>query len=71
MSEGLLFLVPIVDKRWQITPLSRKFEFPAYTYIKVNNLFKFSAQASDLVPFVAYGIKDKIPSEIKPPSMEN
>jgi hypothetical protein len=29
--------------------------------------FKFSAQGSDLAPFVGNGIKVKIPSEIKPP----
>ena len=30
-------------------------------------IFKFSAQNSDLAPFVANGTKVKIPSEIKPP----
>ena len=36
--------------------------FPA-----LSNLFKFSAQGSDLAPFVGNGTKDKIPYEIKPP----
>ena len=31
------------------------------------NLFKFSAQGSDLALFVSNGTKVKIPSEIKPP----
>ena len=33
----------------------------------VNKLFKFSAQGSDLAPFVGNGTKIKILSEIKPP----
>ena len=35
--------------------------------LTANNLFKFSAQGSDLVPFVGNLTKVKIPSEIKPP----
>ena len=35
--------------------------------IKATNLFKFSAQGSDLAPFVGNLTKVKIPSEIEPP----
>ena len=52
ISEGILTLVPLPKKKCQICPLSRKFEFPAFT---VNNLFKFSAQGRDLAPFFGYG----------------
>ena len=36
----------------------------------VTNLFKFSAQESNLVPFIGNGAKVKIRSEIKPPFEE-
>ena len=32
--------------------------------------FKFSAQGSDLAPFVGNGTQVKIPSEIKPPLVQ-
>ena len=51
---------PIANKRWQITTQSRKLEFPAHL------LFKFSAEGSDLAPFIGNMTKPKIPSEIKP-----
>ena len=35
--------------------------------ITIKNLFKFSAQGSDLVPFIANETKAKVPSDIKPP----
>ena len=44
-------------------PLTEHLNFPPIT---VNNLFKFSAQWSDLALFVGNGTKVKIPSEIKP-----
>ena len=49
------------NKRCQISPLSRKFEFPAL-YSKQLILIKF-----DFAPFDGNGTKVKIPSEIKPP----
>ena len=52
---------PITNKRFQITPLSKNFEFPP-----ISNLFKFSAQGHGLDNFVGNGTKVKIPSEIKP-----
>ena len=62
-SEGILILVPLPTKGAK-SLLRRKFEFPSKT---VNNLlFKFSAQESNLAPFVGDGNKVKIPSEIKP-----
>ena len=46
------------------SPEQQNFNFLTITG---NNLFKFSAQESDLAPFVDNGTKVKIPSEIKPP----
>ena len=44
-------------KSCQITPLSRKFDFPTIT---VNNSSKFSTQESYLAPFLRNGTKVKI-----------
>ena len=69
LSEGIFSLAPLLTKSAKSLPWAENLNFPPI--LKVNNLFKFSAQASDLVPFVAYGTQDKIPSEIKPPLMKN
>ena len=67
ISEVILSLVPLPTKGAK-SLLRRKFEFPSKT---VNNLlFKFSAQESNLAPFVGDGNKVKITSEIKPPLLK-
>jgi hypothetical protein len=38
-----------------------------FPFTTVNNLFKFSAQRTDLAPYIGNGTKVKIPFEIKPP----
>ena len=65
ISEDIFNLDPLPKKRCTMTLLSRKFEFPASNL--VNNLFKFSAQESDLAPFFGNGTKVKIPSEMNLP----
>ena len=50
------------QKRCQISPLSRKFE---YLFSEKGGKFKLSAQGQDLAPFVGDGTRVKILSEIK------
>ena len=58
----MFWLVP--TPRCPISPLSRKSEFsPPFTV----NIFKCSAQGTDLTPFLGNGTKVKVPSDIKPP----
>ena len=62
--EGALILVPLPTKgaKWA--------ENLNFLPITVNNLFKFSAQGSNLAPFIGNGTKVQIPSEIKPPFLK-
>ena len=56
------FLWSHCQKRCQISPLSRKFE---YLFSEKGGKFKLSAQGQDLAPFVGDGTRVKILSEIK------
>ena len=58
--NGIVTLVPLPTKGVKSLFRAENLDFP------VNNLFKFSAQESNLVPFVSNEPKFKIPSEIKP-----
>ena len=51
----------VLKEIFQITIQIREFEFATKT---VDNLFKFSAQESNLSPFVRNGTNVKIPSEL-------
>ena len=62
ISESILTLVPLPTKGAESLPWEEKSNFPPFS---VNNLLKFSAQGSDLAPFVGNGTKPKIPFEIK------
>ena len=57
---------PIVNKRCQITPLSRKWN-NLYTLPREVQIFCSWSDDSDLTTFVANRTKVKIPSDIKPP----
>ena len=62
ISEGVLVPLPAEDSK--SLPWAKNLNLPP---IKVNKLFIFSAQRSDLAPFIGNGTKVKIHSEIKPP----
>ena len=68
-SKGSFFVRKFnaAQKKCQITILSRKFELSTHSTKQLTYLFKFSAQGSDLAPFIGNGTKVKIFSEIKPP----
>ena len=52
ISEGILTFVPLPTKGAKSLSIAENLNFLP---IKVNNLFKFSAQGSDLAPFVGNG----------------
>ena len=64
MIKGDYLSESLLKEIFQITIQIREFKFATQA---VDNLFKFSAQESDLAPFIGNGTKFKIPSEIKPP----
>ena len=64
ISKGILILDPFPTKGAESLPWAENLNFLLLT---VNNVFKFSAQGSNLTPFIGNGTKVKIPSEIEPP----
>jgi hypothetical protein len=64
IQKVLFFLVPSTTQGAKSLPCAESLNFPPMI---VNNLFKLSAQGSDLALFIGYGNKVKIPSKIKPP----
>ena len=63
ISEGILTLVPLPTKSAKLFHWAEDLN---KLLTVMGEKFKFSAQGSDLAPFVANGTKYKIPSEIKP-----
>ena len=68
ISNFFSFWSPLPTKVAKSLPWAEYLIFPP---IAVNNLFKFSAQGSNLTPFIGNGTKFQIPSEIKPPLTKN
>ena len=66
-SEGILTLVPLPTKSVKSPSWTESLNFLP---IQVNNLFKFSAQDSNLAHLFGNGTKVKIPSDIKLPLTE-
>ena len=66
ISEGIVTLVPLPVKSAKSLPLANSLN-KLITVITIGRKYKFSAQGSDLAPFVDHGNKIKVPSEIKPP----
>ena len=64
VTEGILTLVPLPTKGAESLPWNLNFP-------PLENLFKFSAQGSNLAPFVGNGTEVKILSEIMPQLSEN
>ena len=62
--EGILTLVSLPIKGAKSLPWAENFN---KLFTGMGEKFKFSAQRSDLAPFVGNGIKIKIPFEIKSP----
>ena len=61
---------PIANKRCQITPLSRKVEFPTHNEKITYSNFLLREVIWHLLSFIDNGTKVEIPSEIKPPLIE-